>query len=143
MLPLAQEQMLGANISAVAIPEGASHFLVYSANSFGEMIVPFSAPIQDMYVWNLLCWLSDVKCASSTGMRVANQGIVRQAGKLPSMLQTTMGKRDRSVSCRESRQTRWDKLEASDTFDSASTMVNTWHIWEEDMREIWNIINIL
>jgi len=50
--------MLGANISAVAIPDGASHFLVYSANSFGEMIVPFSAPIQDMYVWNLLFWLS-------------------------------------------------------------------------------------
>ena len=42
-------EMLQANISTT-IPEGASHFLVYSSNSFGEMTSPVSSPISDMYV---------------------------------------------------------------------------------------------
>ena len=45
--------MIAANISAVAIPQGASHFLAYSGNSFGEMTAPFSTLIQDMYVCGL------------------------------------------------------------------------------------------
>ena len=48
---VSKDEMLQANISTT-IPEGASHFLVYSSNSFGEMTSPVSSPISDMYVWN-------------------------------------------------------------------------------------------
>jgi hypothetical protein len=45
--------MQQVNISSTTIPAGASHFLVYSGNANGEMASPLSAPIRDMYAWNL------------------------------------------------------------------------------------------
>lgn len=49
-----KDAMVTTTLSSMAVPQGASHFLVYSGNSFGEMTAPFSTAIRDMYAWNLV-----------------------------------------------------------------------------------------
>ena len=57
------------NIVSTTIPAGATHFLAYSGNSFGEMVSPLSVPIQDLFVWNLLmCAESEEDAGSLAGV---------------------------------------------------------------------------